>query len=417
MRKRILLSLVFAVLPRMVFGSLDLDTVTRAAESANHTLGAAKAQERAAASQISASEGNFLPHIEANAIDTSGFPGSSGALGITGVAGSPYRSGPAAGLLASAIIWDFGRTLNSVRSAEHLSLAQKAQTDLTRQDVDVSAAQLFYECVRFRSQRDAWSFMNLEAAVIAKEVERFVRTGQRSIVERYLSRAQLEESLTNMQDYQESMHGAEERLRIFTRLAIQQLDCPALEQLSLDSASSAKTVTDGNPLLTRADENARAAEAQVNAAKDDFLPVVKGFAAVGAMEHSRLVPKQDYAVGVGVQLPLFDGFKTRNQVKAAQAQLESREELIEASRDQIDLTNAKYDQLIGTTQTRLTHLERELSLAQEGFRVAKKRYFSLQGNLVDLREALRNLMRTKSEAIDARLDLTLAKTEKEIFNR
>src|SRR6185437_7032110 len=119
---------------------------------------------------------------------------------------------------------------------------------------------------------------------------------------------------------------------------------------------------------------------------------------------------------VGLQIPLFDGFETLNSVESAESNEQAKQDLVAAAHDEIELTNARYAQLIDSDQVRLVNLNSELKLADQAFNVAKDRYFSLQGTLVDLREALRNLMRTRTARIDTEEEYMLAITEQKIFN-
>jgi len=316
-------------------------------------------------------------------------------------------------LVASTTLWDFGRTLNSVRTASHLSDAQKAETELTQNNADIQAARLYFECARYQSQFEAWSFVVSQAQLVSKEVERFVRTGQRSVVERYLSRSQLEEAQTAQTDSRENIRLSRQRLQILTRMPLDELRCPTLHEIPIAPPTPPVGT---NPLVLRASENALAAKSQVDRARDDFFPQVKAFAGVGALENTRVVPKEDYAVGVGLQIPLFDGFETLNSVESAESNEQAKQDLVAAAHDEIELTNARYAQLIDSDQVRLVNLNSELKLADQAFNVAKDRYFSLQGTLVDLREALRNLMRTRTARIDTEEEYMLAITEQKIFN-
>lgn len=392
----------------------DLATIMAAAEKASNELVGTRTEERVAEKAVSLAEGGYFPRLEADAVDTSGFPGSSGGLGIHGLVGSSYRSGYGVGLVADATLWDFGRTSAEVRQAEHLSAAQKAQTTLTRYDVDTSAAQLFFDCVRDQSQLDAWSFVVSQAQVVATEVNRFVKTGQRSIVERFLSRSQLEEAQTNQKDFEERTALARKRLQVLTRLPLRRLQCPSIDLVALPRNAAAPAGE--NPLLVRASEKIQAAKARVDRVRADFMPKLKAFAGVGALENTRVVPKEDYAVGVGITLPLFDGFETLNGLDQSRAQEAAQESYRAAALDRIDAVNARYDQIVESSHVRVEHLLGELALAHQGFTVAKSRYFSMQGTLVDLREALRNLMRTRSETINAKAEYELARTENNIFN-
>jgi len=82
----------------------------------------------------------------------------------------------------------------------------------------------------------------------------------------------------------------------------------------------------------------------------------------------------------------------------------------------MDEVNAKYDEIIDASKARIEHLEREEKLAREGFAVAKNRYFKLQGNLVDLRDALRNLGRIETDMKDTQANLLEATGAKDLLN-
>ncbi len=65
--------------------------------------------------------------------------------------------------------------------------------------VDLDLLKTFYACSRYRSDREAWDKLHDETELVAREVVRYVDTGQRSIVDKYLSQAQVEEARTNQQ--------------------------------------------------------------------------------------------------------------------------------------------------------------------------------------------------------------------------
>ncbi len=58
----------------------------------------------------------------------------------------------------------------------------------------------------------------------------------------------------------------------------------------------------------------------------------------------------------------------------------------------------------------------EFDLAIKAFNVAKKRYFSFEGELIDLREAFRNLARVETEIQETRTRLLQASGSKALLN-
>ena len=89
---------------------------------------------------------------------------------------------------------------------------------------------------------------------------------------------------------------------------------------------------------------------------------------------------------------------------------------IEATKQRLAEMNAKYDLVIHSSQTRLRHLDSEYALAKKAFNVAKNRYFSLEGELIDLREAFRNLARVETEREETRTRLLQASGSKTLLN-
>ncbi len=74
---------------------------------------AARLQEksRRAGGRRGRSIGLLPVDLGGRAVDSWGFPGSSGYLGIGGLMGSPFRSGEAGGLVATDTLFDFGTDL------------------------------------------------------------------------------------------------------------------------------------------------------------------------------------------------------------------------------------------------------------------------------------------------------------------
>jgi len=392
----------------------SLTGVIRAAERASAELTASQFQERASEARISVRQGDYLPSLEFDAADSWGYAGSSGSMGIPGLAGSPFRAGAGADLLLSGTIWDFGRTAALVSSAKHEAEAAKADSEVRRGEVDHEAVVLYIECVRYRSLLETWGQVEKEAGQVDREVKRFVATGQRSIVDKYLARAQVEQAQTAVADYEKRLLLGRERLAILTQLPAERVGCPTSD--SLPDGLSNLFEAHANPKLKRDDENAKAASEQVGRVKADYLPKLKAYVTAGMLEDSHILDKGDYAVGLGVTFPLFDGFKTVNGVKETQASAQRQEVLTEDARYRVNQANAKYDLMIESSRARLAHVQDELKTVNQGFSVARERYFALHGTLVDLREALRNLAAVQADLIDTETSLFAASVDKELFN-
>jgi outer membrane protein TolC len=383
------------------------------AEKNSPGLKAAALKEQAARAGVDVARAGYLPSVALDAVDSWGFPGSSGYLGIGGLAGSPYRSGAAADLVAHETLFDFGRTRAGVKAAEDARKARHEEIALGKYSVDADVLQTFYQCARFRSDHEVWDNLHGDTELVAQEVRRYVNTGQRSLVDRYLSDAQVEEARTNRNYFKSRMTSTVKRLSLLMGVPEGDLACPALPALG---ERVPLAPGDGpNPYVARSQADVDAAKNKLSAAKTDYLPKLVGMASVGGMDKVRLVTRTDYSAGVGLIVPLFDGFGTVNRVRQARAQVDATtQELGEVDLQMREL-NAKYDEIIDASQARIEHLQREQTLAQEGFSVAKNRYFKFQGTLVDLRDALRNVGRIQIEMRDTQADLLEASGAKALL--
>ncbi|HXT01843.1 MAG TPA: TolC family protein [Elusimicrobiota bacterium] len=393
---------------------LTLAEVMGQAEQNSPRLKAARLQEKAAHEGVGAAEAAYSPSIAAEGLDSWGFPGSSGALGIGGLMGSSYRSGAAAGLLATDTLFDFGRTYFNVKTAEQLEELQRVGFQVDRYAVDLDVLRTFYACSRFRSEHEVWDGLHGEIELVAQEVVKYVGTGQRSVVDKYLAQAQVEEARTNRNYFKSRMNSTVARLELLTGRAEAGLSCPALpaggETVPVYPTGAA------NPYVRRSEAEVELAKSRLSERKSDYLPKIVGVASVGTMERVRLVNRADYSGGLGVILPLFDGLGTVRRVGEARAALDAKTQELGAVRLQMDETNARYDEIIDASKARIEHLEREQKLAEEGFSVAKNRYFKFQGTLVDLRDALRNIGRIETDLRDTQANLLEAEGSKALLN-
>lgn len=415
---RILLILIISLNVPNIWASsvreISLEEVIRLAEMNSPRLSAAKLREIAAEKGIDIAKSNYFPTINAESIYSQGFPGSSGLTGVGGLMGSPYRSGVGAGFVAKQTIWDFGRTFHAVKASKYETELSEQETKVTLYEIKQLALKKFYECAFFKTQRELWTYLEGESGIITKEVESFVNTGQRSIVERYLSKAQTEEATSYKVFFAERLKQSINELSVIMGVSEDNFSCPALPNKISHSLHENNGI-ESSPLFTRALANARVAEEKLKQEKAGYYPEITAVASTGYMQRSRLVQRQNYAVGVGISLPLFD-LNTRGKVDRAEVIASEKNKEIESERQYLEEINAKFDETIKSSQVLLNHLDEELKIANEAFDLAKKRYFSLEGTLIDLRESFRNLSRVRVEIENTRANLLQASGAKVLLN-
>jgi len=419
MNKRIILFLILGTL----FLSLNawcadkrpisIDTVLQLAEVNSPGLSASRFHELAASKAIDIARANYFPTINAEAIDSTGFSGSSGLLGVGGLMGSPYRSGLSGGLVAQQTIWDFGRTYYDVEANKREAELSQQNTRVTLYQVKQLALEIYYECSFFRSQRDIWAELTHHSAMITKEAQHFVDTGQVSIVDRYLSKAQTEEAQTAEAFFAERLKKSEQQLAVIMGTSVN-FSCPPLPT-ELTHTLNPNIGIETSPILARAIVGKKVALARLQQEKAGYYPKIIAIASVGGMQDASLEKKKEYSAGIGVILPLVD-MHTSGEIQRAKAELSARDQEIEAQKQYLEEMNAKYDTVIYASKIRLQHLDSESTLANKAFKTSKERYFSMEGELVDLREAFRNLVRVETAIQETRMQLLQASGSKALLN-
>lgn len=394
---------------------LTLEEALKQTESNSPRLSASRFRELAAKKSIDIARANYLPTLRAEAIDDTGFPGSSGLLGLGGLVGSPYRSGYGVGLVAQQTVWDFGRTYYDVEASQHAAEFSKQNTRVMTYQIKQLALQTYYECAFFRTERDIWARLKHESAYITGEVQRFVKTGQVSIVDKYLSKAQTEEAETAHAFFAERLKKSIQELAAIMNISNDNFSCPTLPE-DLPASLNPNMGMEGSPLLARAKVGTKVARSRLKQEKSGFYPKIVAIASVGEMAktHSN-VEKKAYSAGLGVVLPLVD-FRTTGEIQRAEAMLSAKSQDEEAEKQYLDEMNKKYDQIIDSSKIRLKHLKNEYALAKKAFDVAKHRYFTLEGELIDLREAFRNIARVETEIQETRTRLLQASGSKALLN-
>lgn len=397
---------------------LSLQTALTETEKTSPQVMAARYKSASAQEQIRMAKSNYMPSLDAAAIAVDGNPGAFAMLGVDNNISSSERVGTGGALILKQDIWDFGRTSNAVEGAKAQAEVQDKQQNVTRAQVDMQVLRTYFECVFMKSQVEDSQVIAKEAQYMAQETDKFVRSGQRSIVERYLIDAQAKEAQTKVAEFQQREKIIIKRLGIeLGREDGESLECPDLDQKQHEeSISLLETKTEENPFLEIKKSQVKASEAELSRAKAGRMPELLGLVTGGYFQNDQLNQKWNYSAGIGISLPLFEGFKIDADIGRASADLQSEKAGYQAVAQSVNESNSKYDEQIQALKVRLDYLQKENKLAHDAYSLAKKRYFGFQGGLIDLREALRNLDRVLSEIDEAQRDLFIARGGRALFN-
>jgi outer membrane protein len=201
---------------------------------------------------------------------------------------------------------------------------------------------------------------------------------------------------------------------------------PASAETLKEALAAAYT---GNPELAAQRAAQRAQDEDVSSALAGYRPTVAGSADLTYSDINNKSPGQDYGsfsrqFGAQVTQPLFRGFRTQNQVKAAEASVRAGRENLRSVEIGVMLDtvsaymNVVRDQaVLGLQQNQVQVLDRQLKATQDRFKVgeltrtdtaqsqarlsaARTQVIGAQGTLTASREAYRRVVGRAPEMLD-----------------
>ena len=395
---------------------LDLFQVLKEADAASPRLKSARYANEAGTQNVEVNKAAFLPEIDAAAAASTGLPGSMAMVGIDNNIGASQRVGFGAALIVRQNIWDFGRTSEAVKTAEAQSSLSKSQLALAKMDIEREVLQTYLNCAFLKSRLENSKFLLDQSRVLARETDRFVSSGQRSVIERYLVDAEAKEAETRNAEFRERVLVIEGRLAIeLGRPETDRVVCADLSNMGAVMAKLEATKST-SPILMVQEQKIQVAEGLLGRAKAESRPRLIAIATGGYFDNQTLKDKFNYSAGIGITVPLFSGFRVESQVGREIASLNAETASLGYSRQVVEQTNSRYEEQVRSLTVRLNFLREENKLAKQVFDLARKRYLSLQGNMIDLREAIRNMDRVLRSTDETNHDLFLARGERSLFN-
>jgi outer membrane protein len=183
---------------------------------------------------------------------------------------------------------------------------------------------------------------------------------------------------------------------------------------SVDSVSALQTAQSSNYEFTMAQQRIRQAEADVAISQLSNKPSINLNGTTGF--RNGFQPdigqfKFNYAAGVSINVPLFNGGRDKKQTQIAQSIVKQNQLAVESLNNQYsrDIKQALTD--VQTNQERLRTTADQVSIAKEALRVAQSRYKNGISTNVELLNANTNLQRVELAQVQYQYQMTLAQIE------
>lgn len=161
------------------------------------------------------------------------------------------------------------------------------------------------------------------------------------------------------------------------------------------------------PGLLAARENLTAAKRSAFASKASRLPSLTGSVSYGWSDNSfpetGADHKRNYAwdIGVGLHLPIFDGFVTIANIREAKARAAIAENQLREAELQVALDVKEAMLTLAEAAERIKVSKNGLASAEEDYRLSREKYDLGSGTMLELLDAQVNLSRARSSYVDA----------------
>jgi outer membrane protein len=398
----------------------DLPELIDIAERSHPETRVAWEQARAQAEAVGLSKSAYYPYLAAVASEE--FAHALTAIDSVFVADAFEEN---VGIELRWLLLDFGARKATVEEARQKLMAINVNFNATHQKVVYSVTQGFYVYNTSR-QAVAAAQSTLEAAqTVANAAQARLDNGLGTTQDALQAKQELAQADYNLAAAQGNENDAQvalmDALGIFPSTQIHVHEIPD-QPVPNDSDEPLDNLID-RALSQRTDLVAKlaglkAGEAAVNKARADYYPKLSLEADAGwsKLDISAFNSpyfgnsKPVYSAGLGIELPIFDGFARRDKLRIAQAQLRAAENDLTDSRDHAVEEVIKGYNDLKTALRKQDAAEVLVSAAQTAFDATLESYRNGLGTYVNVEVAQRNLATARTTAVDARSSVYTSKT-------
>ncbi len=336
---------------------------------------------------------------------SSGSGAVGGAGNILGLAGST-------GAQAQQLLYDSGRTKDSMAAARHQLAAAEQSLESARNQTVLNVKRAFYQYLQYRRLTGVAGRQLKDQGTHLEEAQARYRA-------RVAPWGDVARALASVASAQSSLAGAQRdelqaRLNLAVAMGIDPRTPiePAEEDEDapdLPAASLVERALSSRPEVVQVQATVAAAERTLSAAGKGNSPQLNALAGLTTSNStlSSSANGQGY-VGISLQFSPFDSGLVRGKVQEARASLESARTRMEATRRDITqaVLSVHLDLQAARQQAAATVVQ--VASAEESLRIAEGRYRAGQGTLLDVTDAQTALNEARVGQVNARAQISVA---------
>lgn len=289
--------------------------------------------------------------------------------------------GRESGFFLDQLIYDFGRTSNTVKSTKSLLKARKYDRESTQDDIILSTVIGYYTVLSESHIALAMEKKVIESEKRLEQAEGFYKSGRVPQID--VTKAEVNLGNAKLEQIQAKNNLEVAKVNLQTVMGLEDSffnfdleDSTELEVMSYQMEESIIQALGSRPELKSLEAQKVAMRANVNASKKEFYPEVFGRTAYRFEGKGAETP--GFIAGVGVRFPIFEGFSrfakvedSRAHLKRTNAELRSTKAGIVSQIKQLHLDIEFAKQNIAVTKRTRDSAEQSLNLATERYNLGR----------------------------------------------
>lgn len=371
---------------------------------------AADAAMRAAKQDVRIARSGYLPQVSGNAVRA--FAGDNSRISATSGLNNPrVIDRGAAGVSVSQMITDFGHTDDMVESSKLELEAQKARSNLTRENVLLNATRAYYNLLRAQELLRVATTTLKARKVFLDQISALKEAKLKSNLDASLATQGVSQAnlllLTSRNEVEDAQAGLSEALGYGERRDFAPVEPKQVPKPPADLEELVDKAMHTNPELSALKAQAEASHKRAEAEKGANYPVVsaQGFAgATPIRDDSQNFRAQSFVGGINVSVPFYTGGRLSAQEKKAEAKASIAEQDVAMLKNQLarDIRMA-----FGHAQTAFANIEVTDALVKntdEALSLIQERYRIGSSSVVDLSQAQLAQTQAQIDHANARYD-------------
>jgi TolC family type I secretion outer membrane protein len=371
----------------------------------NPSLKAASLTTQVQQNKLAQTRSNYFPQVNGNASYSRSNQENAAGWGDA-------QNGYSSSVSASQLIYDFGKTNLSNKIQKNNVYSSKQDEQSTINEVIYKLKQAYYGVLNAEESRNVYAQSVEQYQEQLKRAKAFYEVGTRPKIDVTTAEVNLNNAKLNLIKGENSLKTAYYNLTNVMGIYDQNpsftlVNNGDIPEYNITIDEALKEAQNNRPDLLSLQLKLENAKQNVSLAKTGYAPSLTANGSYGWSGQD--FPLYDrWSVGAGINVPIFSGLSTYNQVKESKNSMQIAYENLTAKQQSIllDVKTCYFN--LEEAKTRIPVAELSKQQAQENYDLAVGRYKVGVGNYIEVKDAETTLSNAKLSYINAVFDYNLA---------